>query len=475
MRRTILACSILGLAFVPLAAQAAVPAKPNIVFITSDDHRWDALGAAGNPAIHTPVLDRLAARGVYFRQATTHVSQCLPVRATLLTGLTPHQHGAYSNRGQRPEVARPDGFQGLPTVPGLLREAGYRTLLVGKWHLAADPWLSGFSEVKTWLPAAGADYRNPLLARGNSRKLVKTKGLTQQIFADDAVSFVRSPAAKEKPFFLWLAFTAPHIPLEPNSPESKKLYAGKAAADLLPPGFPRGIPSGDWRHYYEAVSEMDRQVGRVVAALEKAGLAESTVLVFLGDNGFMMGQRGVGATKDEPGKVVPYEGSIRVPLIVRSLGRQDLAGTSELPASSLDVPATLVGLAGVRPPVAWPGRDLLEALSRDPKNGLEEAFTEWADETSERWPAYRLVRTPRHKLIVWKDPAKPGELYDLTADPGEEKNLFDRPDAQAVQRDLEARLRVWMERTQDPARQWPKLAGAKAASVELPHEQSDCH
>lgn len=463
MRRAAPVWLTLGLVLSPLAAPAmpaATPAKPNIVFLTSDDHRWDALGAAGNPVIHTPALDRLAAQGAYFRQATTHVSQCLPARATLLTGLAAHQHGAYSNRHHRPDAAGPNGFKSLPTVPGLLREAGYRTLLVGKWHLEAEPWLSGFSEVRTWLPSGGADYRDPQLARGNSRELIEMKGYTQQIFADDAIGFLRSPAAQEKPFFLWLSFTAPHIPRDPNSPESQQLYAGKADSDLPPPGFPKDVPGADWRHYYEAVSDLDRQAGRVVTALEETGLAESTVLVFLGDNGFMMGQRGVGAeigAMGEPGKVVPYEGSIRVPLIVWSPGRKDLAGTSDLPASSLDVPASLVELAGVRPPAAWPGRDLLAAFRQGPESGLEDAFSEWADEQWERWEAYRLVRTTRHKLIVWKNAEKPGELYDLTADPAEEKNLYDRPETQAARRDLEARLRAWMERTQDPARQWPKV------------------
>jgi arylsulfatase A-like enzyme len=460
MHRSIPVVVALGIALSPLAAQPAAPARPNIVFVTSDDHRWDALGAAGNPAIHTPALDRLAAQGIYFRQATTHVSQCLPVRATLLTGLTVHQHGVWSHQNQRPEAGKPDAFQNLPTVPGLLREAGYRTVLVGKWHLPADPWRSGFSEVKSWVPGGGADYRDPELARGNSRELAAVKGSAQQIFADDALEFLRSPAAKGTPFFLWLAFTAPHVPLEPNSPESEKLYAGKTNAELLPPGFPRDVLTNDWRHYYEAVSDLDRQVGRVVAALTETGLAESTVVVFLGDNGFMMGQRGVGKTLAEPGKVVPYEGSIRVPLIVWSPGRKDLAGTSDLPASSLDVPTTLVELAGVRPPATWHGRDLLGALRGDPQKGLEEAFSVWADENSTRFGAFRLVRTPRHKLIVWKDPAKPAELYDLSADPAEESNLYDRPEAREVRRDLEARLWAWMERTQDPARQWGARAGS---------------
>ena len=456
MHRTIPALLALGLALSAPAARADAPPKPNIIFITSDDHRWDALGAAGNPAIHTPALDRLAAQGTYFRQATTHVSQCLPVRTTLLTGLAVHQHGAYSVQRQKPETTKPDAFQNLPTVPGLLRNAGYHTLLVGKWHLNAEPWLSGFSEIRSWLPVGGADYKDPELARGKSRELSKIKGYTQQIFADDAISFVRSPAAKEKPFLLWLAFTAPHVPVAPNSPESEKLYAGKSASELPPPGFPKDLPTGEWRHYYEAVSDLDRQVGRVMAALEEAGLTESTAIVFLGDNGCMMGQRGIGA-KGPPGKIVPYEGSIRIPLIVSSPGEKSLAGPSDLPASSLDLPVTLVTLAGLQPPAAWYGRDLLGALRRDPKNGLEDAITVWADEENERWTAYRLVRTKRHKLILWKFPVKSGELYDLAADPAEEKNLYDRPEAQEVRRDLEARLRAWMERTQDPARGWPKM------------------
>jgi arylsulfatase A-like enzyme len=450
MHRTIPALFALGLAFSAPATRADAPPKPNIVFITSDDHRWDALGAAGNPVIHTPALDRLAARGIYFRQATTYVSQCHPIRATLLTGLPVHQHGAFSVQRQSAEASKPDAFRNLPTVPGLLRDAGYHTLLVGKWHVAADPWLTGFSEVKTWLPGGGADYQDPELARGNSRELSKLKGSTQQIFADDAIDFVRSAAAKGKPFFLWLAFTAPHFPLAPNSPESAKLYAGKSLSELAPPQPSKDIPIEDLRHYYEAVSDLDRQVGRVMAALEEAGLAESTAVVFLGDNGFLIGERGTG-------KVVPYEASIRVPLIVSSPGGKALAGPSDLPASSLDVPVTLVELAGLRPPSTWPGRELLGAVRRDPKNGLEDAFTVWADEENERWPAYRLVRTVRHKLVVWKDPAKPGELYDLAADPAETNNLYSLPEVRDARRDLEARLRAWMERTQDPARKWPKM------------------
>ena len=151
MHRTIPALFALGLALSAPAARADAPPKPNIIFITSDDHRWDALGAAGNSAIHTPVLDRLAARGIYFRQATTYVSQCHPIRATLLTGLPVHQHGAFSVQRQSAEAAKwvdPRGPDGVTIIapyeqykpdahPGLV--TGVEPAPLQLFDLQADP------------------------------------------------------------------------------------------------------------------------------------------------------------------------------------------------------------------------------------------------------------------------------------------------------------------------------------------------
>jgi N-acetylglucosamine-6-sulfatase len=476
MLRAVLVALLCALPSAAGAAEVrAAHARPNILFITSDDHRWDALGAAGNPAIQTPVLDRLAAEGVYFRQATTHVSLCLPVRATMLTGLAVHQHGAWDHEIQSPEADRPDAWPGRPTVATLLRDAGYRTVLVGKWHLHADPWRVGFDDIRTWLPEGGTDYRDPLLARGRSRKDKTRKGYTQQIFADDAITFLKERTTLKKPFFLWLAFTAPHTPLEPNPPEIQRLYAGKKKEDLLPPGFPRDIPSGDWLHYYEAVSDLDRQIGRVLAALAEAKLKEPTVVVFTGDNGFLMGHKGMGVTGTH-GKVVPYEGSVRVPMILWSPRWKVQAGPADLAASTLDIPPTLLELAGLHPPDNWPGRDLVAAVERDRNTGLEDAFSEWAGENSERWgrETFRSVRTPHHKLIVWKDPARRPELYDLIADPLEEKNLIDAPEAQAIRKDLEERLRRWMERTADPARDWRPATRGTSGTPRGPRPRGSC-
>lgn len=451
---------IAGVLLLAAASSAAVAGpRPNILLVSSDDHRWDALGAAGNAAIHTPVLDRLARDGVYFTQATVNVSQCLPVRASLLTGLATYGHGAYAHQRQRPEASRSTSFSDLPTVPSLLRDAGYETVLAGKWHLPSDPWKVGFSRTLTWFPGGATVYTDPHLCQGESREWKRFRGFTQEIIADSAIEFLTEERDRGQPFMLWLAFTAPHLPLDPNPKHIKALYRGKTTADLLPAGFPGDIKTHDWRHYYEAVSYFDEQLGRVLEALDQNGLASSTVVVFLGDNGFMMGERGVGAS-GAPGKVVPYEGSIRVPMIVRAPGLQALSGPSSAAVSSLDLPPTLLALAGLEAPDRWPGRNLLPALRSASPGGFEDAYTEWIDNKSKRFGelAYRLVRTPSHKLIVWEDPARPRELYDLEADPREERNLAGDPKLKAIEDDLVRRLMDWLHRADDPARSWPHLA-----------------
>lgn len=426
--------------------------RPNFIVVLSDDHRWDALGVAGNSAIVTPVMDRLAREGVYFRQATTSVSQCHPVRASLLTGLPSYRHGVYSYQFQEPGVA--ETFCKRATVASLLRDAGYHTALVGKWHIPSLPWDCGFAETRTWLPGGAADYQNPELVHGHSSEHEKVAGFTQEIFADQAIDFLRGETARTRPFLLWLGFTAPHFAAAPNPERIEALYAGKKDEELFPPGFPRDVEANDWRHYNEAVSHLDEQLGRVLATLQETGLAERTVVVLLGDNGYMMGERGIGGPGTRAkGKQVPYESSLRVPFLLRGPGLPK-ALASDLPASSLDLPPTLLSLAGVPVPDSWPGRDLKAALAG--KLDVREAFAEWSDEKSDAFGklAYRAVRTPTHKLIVWKDPARTSELYDLAADPAEAHNLITNPAAQEVLRDLHARLDTWMRRNEDPAVSW---------------------
>lgn len=426
--------------------------RPNLVVVLSDDHRWDALGAAGNPAVITPVMDRMARGGVYFRQAIASVSQCHPVRASLLTGLPTFHHGVYSIQFQAPGVE--ETLCRRPTVASLLRDAGYRTVTTGKWHVPAPPWECGFDEVRSWLPHGSADYHDPEMVHGVADELKTVAGFTQEIVAGEAVDFLRSKDARSGPFLLWVGFTAPHFPYEPNPERIEALYAARSGEELLPPGFPRDVEANDWRHYDEAVSHLDEQLGRLLAALEETGLAERTVVVLLSDNGYMMGERGVGGPGSRAnGKQVPYESSLRVPFLMQGPGLPK-ALVSDLPVSSLDLPPTLLSLAGVPVPASWPGRDLTAALAG--KLEVRETFAEWSDEQSDKFGdlAFRAVRTPTHKLILWKDPARGEELYDLAADPAEAHNLIADPAAQEVLRDLRSRLLEWMQRNGDPALSW---------------------
>ena len=431
-----------------MARQKVDAPKPNILFIMSDDHRWDGLHAAGNPHVITPNLDRLAAEGLHFTQATMHVPQCSPARAQLLTGLPPHHTGWYSNQSQRPEARSPDSFDRFPRVPELLRRAGYRTVLVGKWHLPHQPWDIGFSDVRTWLPGGGGPYRNIPLAQGRSREVKPIEGFTQEAFADSAIGFLESDDARTQPFLLWLSFTAPHSPYQPNPPRIAKQYEGKRSEDLRPPTFKGEGRTRDWLHYYEAITLLDEQIGRVLHTLQARGLSDRTMIVFSGDNGFMMGSR------DWDGKVLPYEGSIRVPLIIRAPGVAKVKGPTDAAASSLDLPPTFARLAGVPPPAEWAGRDLSPVLAGTRNHGIDYAVSEFADTTSKEFGryAYRLARTPSHKLILWHDPARPDELYDLRQDPHEATNLAGQPRAQPTEARLRRTLDDWMKKTEDPFR-----------------------
>lgn len=423
-------------------AGAAPPPHPNVVLMTSDDQRWDLVGAAGNHAVVTPALDRLAREGLYFTQATVTAPQCVRSRATLVTGLMPHQL-----RWDFAEAAAPGGAapERVPMLPALLRDAGYQTVLVGKWHLPFPPTTAGFTEVRTWTGGLAAYRDAPELQRGADGTHVTGEGFTNEIFGNDATAFLESAAAKQKPFLLWLALTAPHEPRRPNPPDIEKLYAGKSERDLWPPGLPADAKPRELDAYYEAVSMADRQIGRVLDALDRSGLAGRTLVVFLSDNGALLGARDDGTPQhnDLQGKILPYEGAIRVPLMMRGphVGR---AKTDAAPVSSLDVPPTILAAAGVPVPPTWPGRDLTKPAKAN------ESFAEFSSAKVE----YRAIRTPRHKLIVWQRPQKKPELYDLTDDPHERKNLVEDAALATERRVLLRRLRAWLDETADPARVW---------------------
>jgi len=252
---------------------------------------------------------------------------------------------------------------------------------------------------------------------------------------------------------MWLAMTAPHGGFVPNPEPFSGMYKGKTAHDLAPATYhgdrdTTAILPRVWANYYEAITALDHEVGRVLTTIETNDkLASNTLVVFLGDNGFMMGSRGM------RGKYVPFEESLRVPMIAWG-AKSVLGATGETSAcvNSLDLPPTFAKLAGADIPTEWAGREATAVLKDGKPNGFDWSVSEYVDSRSEieHVQAYRAIRTPDAKLVIYHPTHnEPNAAYDLTNDPGEKNNLYDNPEGKAIREKLEPQLAQWREKTGD--------------------------
>jgi arylsulfatase A-like enzyme len=420
---------------------SATARRPNFLFILSDDHHFQCLGAAGNPHIQTPNLDRLATRGVLFRNAIISTAQCAPSRGVLMSGRESSNNGMLSNGSQS---FRPD--LGL-TVVEQARRSGYETALIGKWHAKPRPAECGFARTPLWLDRGSSPYQNPTLQRGADGAPERTSGHITDLFTDAAVEYIRNRPAD--PFLLWLTYNAPHEPWF-AAPKYRSMYAGKDSAALAPPAHVPG-KAFDWSTYYAVITHMDEAIGRVIEAVDRASIWGNTQIVFLGDNGYMCGAKGLG------GKIYPWEESIRVPMIAAGGGVKQGA-TVDTPVSSVDVPATWLDSAGIRPANPLDGTSLSRLFATG-KDDREYAFSVWDDGSAAAAPVakllmepYRIVRTTRHKLVLWE--SRKLDLYDLGEDPAEEKNRAEDPAYGAVRKRLYDRLAERLRKTGDRAAAW---------------------
>jgi arylsulfatase A-like enzyme/acetyl esterase/lipase len=441
-------------------------ARPSIVFILSDDQRWDTLGAYGNREIRTPNLDRLAANGALFTAGYVSAPLCCPSRATFLTGLYPHQTGVDANR-------KADGHARLPddsmTVAHYLNSAGYLTGFVGKVHLAGGPFAWGFAESPLYLPGGGSRHENPTLVVGGSVQSLPgrirqneldedeyytpagnpqvVEGLITPLFADAAIRFLEDH--REDRFFLWLATTAPHTPYyrDPKHPySSDQIHAPPGWADTSFDATGR-----DWAGYYSTISHMDEHLGRVLKKLEDLGLMENTVVVFSSDNGYMMGSHGL------PAKAVWYEESIRVPWVIAWKGRIPAGTTVKTPVTSVDFLPTVLDLAGVPVPAGYEGYSILPALGLQGGTVREVIYSEVRGGQRARPTGFGLrrrgeggtlwqtVRTSDFKYVRFEDGAE--YLYDLRADPMELTDVASDPRYAGSLEALRAKWRDWLNRT----------------------------
>ena len=412
-----------------VAAVATAGAKPNIIFIITDDQGYGDLSCHGNPILKTPNLDRLHAEGVRFTDF--HVSPtCSPTRAALLTGRHEFKSGVTHTINERERLSL-----SATTLPQILKSAGYATGIFGKWHLgdedAYQPDRRGFDEVyihgaggigQTYPGSCGDapenSYFNPNVKHNGS--FVKTTGYCTDVFFTQALDWIDKTKSK-RPFYAHIATNAPHKPLD-CPPEYEKLYAGKVAPDVA--------------KFYGMIANVDDNVGRLLAKLAEWGIERNTLVIFMTDNGGTVGVPVYNANM-RGRKVTPYLGGTRAASFWRWPTALKPGDVSALTAH-VDVFPTLAELANVKvsddvannldgrslvpllkdPTADWPTRTLFTHVGRWERG--QAAASKYAN-CAVRTARYHLVSPAANK--PQPVPAKKWELYDVQADPAEATDI----------------------------------------------------
>lgn len=418
----------------------------NIIYILTDDQRFDELGFI-NPILETPNMDQLAAKGVHFKNAFVTTALCSPSRASILTGQYMHSHGVVDNNAPAKE--------GTVYFPSYLQQAGYQTAFIGKWHMGGhhDDPQPGFDY---WLSFAGqGDYypkkkRNGKMSQFNiNGKHVKQKGYITDELTDYSLNWLAKERDTSKPFFLYLSHKAVHANFDPAK-RHRKQYSD---ADIKIPDSQADTPENyegkpmwvknqrnSWhgvdfpyhseldvkeykRQYHRALSAVDDSLGRITAWLKANNLEHNTAVILMGDNGFMFGEHGLIDKRNA------YEESMRVPLIAYIPGAKQNHVVEEM-AANIDIAPTVLDIAGIKEqPSQFAGASLLP-LAQGKK------VDDWRDSLLYEYywefnfpstPTTFAVRSDDFKLIQYHGIWDTDELYDIKNDPKEMHNLIDDP------------------------------------------------
>jgi arylsulfatase A-like enzyme len=502
MLKTLFAALLFSFGFSVLAAD-----RPNILFIMSDDHAYQAISAYGDKRhlIDTPNIDRLAREGMLFDRCLVVNSICGPARAACLTGTYNHINGFYNNSN-----CRFDGSQ--ITYPKILQSNGYQTAMIGKWHLESDPTGFDFWQI---LPGQGVYYNPPMFRNGER---IRTKGYVTDIITDTAIDWLKKRDTS-KPFLLCVQHKAPHRSWEPNVtnlnfdndrtyPLPDTLfddYSGRGIAEhdqdmtiaktmnaedlkLIPPpkaltpeqltlwnayyqprneAFTNSHPAGSnlvrWKYnrymhdYLACIKSVDDNVGRLLKYLDDSGLSSNTIVVYTSDQGFYLGEHGWFD------KRWIFEESLRAPLLIRWPGMARPGSVNNDIVSDIDFAETFLDAAGLSSPSRMQGRSMLPVLEgKTPASWRKSFYYHYYEYPKPHHvrPQYGVI-TDRYKLVHFYYDANYWELFDLQKDPEEMRSVLDVPEYAGVKKDLEkelARLRVELK---DTNAETPAMYGKK--------------
>ena len=484
-----MAYRILTALFILYSASAAfaedTPPRRNIIFILVDDQRWDAMSCMRHPFLKTPAADSLAAGGVRFSNAYVTTSLCSPSRASILTGLYAHTHRVVDNQSGMPG--------GLRFFSEDLQKAGYRTGFVGKWHMghSSDEPRAGWDH---WVSFVGQGHYFPKLPNGrtaqlnvNGKRVDQTKYITDEL-TDYALDWLKQQQDTDKPWMLYLSHKAVHHNFSPAprhegqfaDVELKPFPSSRGTGfDRLKPMWARnqrnswhgaeypfhntlGKTEDIYRRYCESLLSVDESTQRVLAHLRKTKQLDSTLIMYMGDNGHLWGENGL------IDKRTAYEASIRVPLLMHCPELIPAGRVVDGIAANIDIAPTVLEAAGI-PPRKFHGRSLLPLARGDTVDDwrtelIYEYFWErWAPST----PTLHALITPRWKYVraygLWDVP----ELYDTKDDPGELRNLFN--DVEHHQRALDMDKRLFELLAETGGDSIPLMRGWKGRAKELRH------
>ena len=457
---TLVCPSVASLFLLSQPAIGAKPAaRPNLILILSDDQGWGDAGFRGATDVKTPNLDRLAASGVEFRQGYVTAPQCIPSRAGLITGRYQQHAGIECN----PDDNKNDVYQ-LPestaTLASELKAAGYRTGMVGKWHLgeplSSQPFNKGFEWCAYMRHGMGYQFLKSAWPKDKDGKgtnwfrdekdqaiPIEGQGYLTEVFTDKALEFIRKD--DERPFFLYLAYHPPHWPLEAPD-ESVAEY--------------RDIKDVNRRVCAAMITDMDAQIGRIIDYLKSSALDKNTMIVFLSDNGAPQ-YSGPSITPVKIGenaslngslsgcKGLLLEGGIRVPFVMSWPGTLPVGVKVDWPVSALDITPTFLAAAGAAPMAEADGTDLLPYL----KSGVTVAGPDralfWRFDT--QWDRQHAVRRGPWKLVR-SGPKPARQLFNIREDPSETNDLSAKNPEKAAA--LAGELDAWMETLPPPNPEW---------------------
>jgi arylsulfatase A-like enzyme len=423
----------------------AAARKPNFIYLFTDDQRWDALGVVQReqgekgrfPWLKTPNIDRLAAEGLRFRNAFVVNSLCAPSRASLITGQYGHVNGVVNNHTPHPVTN--------PNIATLLRPAGYVSGYVGKWHHGSQSGKRPGFDYSASFVGQGVYFDCPIEVNGEK---TPSTGFVDDVTTDYATRFIREH--KDQPFLLVLGFKTCHGPFTPP-PRQANAYEGALARPVpnlgLRPPYAAlqqqkrrnqaaapdaaGVPTN--LGMFRGINAVDDNVGKVLKVLDELALAEDTVVVFSSDNGYYLGEHGLGDKRSA------YEESLRIPMIVRYPKLVAKGRTDDRIVLNIDPAPTFLDLAGQPVPAAMHGRSWKPMLENKPAPDWRESFfyCYFFEGGFQGTPTTTAVRTTDAKLIKYPGHDEWTEVYDLKADPYETRNLAADPACADLRRKLE--------------------------------------